>query len=217
MGPPGNGRQMNEIAPGIFHWTAHHAPIGATVSSYYIEPAGAVLDPKAPDGGWDALPGRPEQVLLTSGHHHRDAGECAQAFGIPVRGSRAAAEHIGDRLTVETFDDGDEPAPGITAIHIGVLSPDEGAFHIAVGGGAIAFADGLNRYGGALGFFPDELLGEHPDRVKAGLKEAFAGLLQRDFDHLLFAHGEPIAGGGTSALRDFLGRPVGQEDYGQSA
>jgi hypothetical protein len=28
-------------------------PIGATVSSYFMAPAGVVIDPKQPDGGWD--------------------------------------------------------------------------------------------------------------------------------------------------------------------
>lgn len=207
---------MNEITPGIFHWRVHHPAVGANVSSYYIEPAGVVLDPKTPPGGWEALPGSPQQVLLTSGHHHRDAADCARHFGIPIRASREAAEHMGDRLQVETFNDHDEPAPGVTAIHIGKLSADEGAFHIAVGPGAIAFADGVNRYGGALGFFPDELLGEHPDRVKAGLKDAFRGLLERDFDVLLFAHGDPVPHGGKTALRQFVESPVGHEDFGQA-
>ena len=207
---------MNEIIPGIFHWTAYHAPISATVSSYYIVPAGVVLDPKRPEGGWDALPDAPQQVLLTSGHHARDAEDCARTFGIPIRASREGADHLAGRLTVETFSHHDEPAPGVTAIHIGKLSPDEGAFHIAVDSGAIAFADGLNRYGGALGFFADELLGAHPDRVKEGLKQSFGGLLERDFANLLFAHGEPLVGSGKSALRDFVTSPVGHEDYGQT-
>lgn len=207
---------MNEIAPGIFHWTAYHAPISANVSSYYIAPAGVVIDPKRPDGGWEALPAKPEQVLLTSGHHSRDAQECAQEFGIPIRASREAADRLDGKLQVEVFGHPDEPAPGVTAIHIGKLSDDEGAFHIAVDQGAIAFADGLNRYGGALGFFPDELLGEHPDRVKEGLKQSFAGLLERDFAHLLFAHGEPLVGHGKTALRRFIESPVGHEEFGQS-
>jgi hypothetical protein len=69
---------------------------------------------------------------------------------------------------------------------------------------------------GALGFFSDSLLGAHPDRVKEGLKQAFHGLLDRDFDHLLFAHGEPVIGGGKAALRDFATSPVGHEDFGQA-
>jgi hypothetical protein len=34
------------------------------------------------------------------------------------------------------------------------------------------------------------------------------GLLTRDFDHLLFAHGEPLIGGGRAALRRFLREAV---------
>jgi hypothetical protein len=207
---------VQEIAAGIFHWATWHEPIRATVSSYYISPAEVVLDPKVPEGGWDALPIRPQQVLLTSGHHARDSQAFAERFGIPVRASMQAAAHINGALSLEVFNDGDEVAPGVTAIHIGKLSDDEGAFHIRANGGAIALADGINRYGGALGFFPDELLGDHPDRVKEGLKQAYAGLLTRDFHHLLFAHGDPLVGHGKAALRKFVNSPVGHEDFGQS-
>src|SRR3954447_332877 len=186
---------MQEIVPGIHHWTADHDPIGTRVSSYYVEPAGIVVDPKVPEEGMDALPGRPQQVVLTSGHHGRDAQAFADTFGIPIRASREAVEHLGGALEVEPFGHNDELAPGVTAIHIGKLSDDEGALHIAVGDGAIAFADGLHRYAGELGFFPDDLLGDDPEGVKTGLKEAFRGLLTRDFDNLIFAHGEPLIGG----------------------
>ncbi|MGI9098987.1 MAG: hypothetical protein ACR2H2_10955 [Solirubrobacteraceae bacterium] len=207
---------MREVLPGLFHWATFHEQIGVQVSSYYVEPAGIVIDPKVPEEGLEALPGEPHQVVLTSGHHHRDAQRFAEALDIPIRASHEAAERLGDALAVEPFGDHDEVAQGVTSIHIGKLSADEGALHIAVGEGAIAFADGLNRYGEALAFFPDELLGDHPDRVKDGLKQAFLGLLTRDFDHLLFAHGEPLIGGGKAALRDFATSPVGHEDFGQA-
>jgi hypothetical protein len=207
---------VQEIAPGIFHWATWHEPIRGHVSSHYIAPAEVVLDPKIPADGWEALPGRPQQILLTSGHHGRDSQAFADRFGIPIRGSAQAAERLGDALSLELFGDGDEVAPGVTAIHIGKISPDEGAFHIAAGGGAVAVADGINRYGGALGFFSDDLLGAHPDRVKNGLKQAYAGLLLRDFEHLLFAHGDPLVGRGKTALREFVNSPVGHEDFGQA-
>jgi hypothetical protein len=175
-----------------------------------------VIDPKVPDTGLEALPGRPQQVVLTSGHHNRDAEKFADTFDVPIRASHEAAAYLDGRLAIEPFGHGDEVAPGVTAIHIGKLSEDEGALYLTgVPGGAIALADGLNRYGGALGFFPDELLGAHPDRVKAGLKDAFRGLLLRDFEHLLFAHGEPIVGGAKTTLRHFLESPVGYEESGQ--
>jgi hypothetical protein len=207
---------MREIFPGVYHWSVFHEPIRTNVSSYYVEPAGIVIDPKIPEEGVTSLPGRPQQIVLTSGHHHRDAARLAEELGIPIRVSREAADRLGGTLEVEVFGHHDEVAPGVTAIHIGKLSDDEGALHIAVGEGAIAFADGLIRYGGALGFVPDELIGERPDQVKEGLKDAFRGLLTRDFDHLLFAHGDPLVGGGKEALRKFAASPAGHEDFGQT-
>jgi len=208
---------MREIAPGIFHWRTFHQPIGAEVSSYYVEPAGIVVDPKVPEGGLDALPGRPQQVVMTSGLHDRDVREVAEALRIPVRAPREARDRLGDRLAIDQpYRGGEEIAPGVTAIEIGRLCPDEYALHIAVDEGAIAFADAVTRYGDALGFFPDDLLGDDPQAVKNGLRRALGGLLARDFDHLLFAHGEPLVGGGKAALREFVGNPVGHEDFGQA-
>ncbi|HWI09247.1 MAG TPA: hypothetical protein VNT54_17235 [Solirubrobacteraceae bacterium] len=207
---------MKELIPGLFHWTTFHDGIGARVSSFYVEPAGALIDPRVPDEGLDAFAGRtrPQQVVLTSGLHARHADRFAEAFGCAVRASPQALDRLGGTLDAQPYTDGDEVAPGITAVHIGKLSPDEYALHIELDSGAIAFADGLIRYGGALGFVPDGLIGDDPDAVKEGLKDAFRGLLTRDFDHLLFAHGDPLIGGGKAALRDFLQQPAGKEDYG---
>jgi hypothetical protein len=207
---------MREILPGVDHWTVLHDPIGARVSSYNVRPAGIVVDPRVPEGGMGELTGTPQQVVLTSGLHHRDAARFAEHFGIPIRASREAIERLGDRLEVEPYGDGEELAPGVTAIKIGRLCEDEYALHLAVDAGAIAFADGLTRYGDALGFFSDDLLGDDPATVKEGLKQAFGGLLEREFDHLLFAHGEPLIGGGKAALREFVTSPAGHVDFGQS-
>jgi hypothetical protein len=68
----------------------------------------------------------------------------------------------------------------------------------------------------SLGFFSDDLLGDDPRAVKDGLREQFRSLLERDFDHLLFAHGEPVVHGGKAALRDFVSSPVGQEHFGHA-
>lgn len=85
-------------------------------------------------------------------------------------------------------------------VHVGILSPDEYALHIDVDDGALAFADGLTRYADSLGFFPDGLLGEDPRKIKEGLKRRFGTLLGCRFEHLLFAHGDPIVGHGRTAL-----------------
>jgi len=195
---------MQEIAPGIHHWTAYRDTIGTTVSSHWIEPAGVVIDPLVPDEGLEAFDVAPQQVVLTSGLHTRHAERFAEAFSIPIRAPREAADRLGDRLTFDPYTDGEELAPGVRAVHIGVLCPDEYALHITTTEGAIAFADGLQHYGQAVDFVSDDLLGDDPEAVKRGLEEQFRALLERDFDHLLFAHGDPVAGGGKRALRDFL-------------
>jgi glyoxylase-like metal-dependent hydrolase (beta-lactamase superfamily II) len=67
----------------------------------------------------------------------------------------------------------------------------------------LALADGLIHYGD-LSFVPDSLLGDDPERVKRELRDSFRRLLDRNFDALLFAHGDPIVSGGREALRDFV-------------
>lgn len=210
---------MREVLPGVLHWTTFHDGIRLEVSSYYVEPAGVVIDPRVPAQGLEEPfegRARPQQVVLTSGLHARHATEFADAFGCVIRASPQALERLGGELDAEIYTAGEELAPAITAIHIGAICPDEYALHVAVGDGAIVFADGLHRYGDALGFFSDDLLGDDADKVKAGLMDAFHGLLTRDFDHLLFAHGDPLIGGGKAALRDFVTQPVGKADFGQS-
>ena len=201
---------MDEIAPGIFHWTAFLGSIGMRVSSYFVEPAGVVIDPMTPeDGGLDWFDGRsvsPQQALLTTRHHYRDCDAFRERFGLTVRASAPGMhEFEGTDRIVEPFEFGDEVAPGVIAIGTNSISPDDTTLHIAHGGGALSFGDGLVRMAGdALGFVPDSLIGDDPEPVKRGLVDAYRGLLSRDFEHLLFAHGEPLVGGGHSALADFV-------------
>lgn len=198
---------MLEILPGVHHWAALHDGIGVRVSSYYVEPAAVLVDPKLPEEGLDAFSGlaKPQQVVLTSGHHSRDAGAFADAFGCVIRAPREAATRLDGILEFEPYGQGEELAPGITGLEIGRLAPDEGALHLAIAEGAIVFADALNHYGDTLAFFADDLLGDDPPAVKLALTQAFEGLLaQHAFDHLLVAHGDPIIGGAKAALRAFV-------------
>jgi hypothetical protein len=106
---------------------------------------------------------------------------------------------------VEGFAFGEELGPRITAHQLGVICPDDTALHIRINGGALAFADGVTRpRGGGLAFVPGFLLGDDPSAVRSGLRESLRGLLDLEFDNLLFAHGEPLIGGGKVALRAFV-------------
>lgn len=200
---------MQELLPGIHHWTAFRSTIGKRVSSYYVEPAGVVIDPMVPEEGLELFDGHepPRQVILTIRHHYRDSDRFAERFGCPVVCNEAGLhEFEGSDRVVEAFGPGDELAPGIVALGTDAISPDDTTLHIAHGGGVLAFGDGLVRPpGGPLSFVPDHLLGDDPEAVKEGLRNAYRGLLERDFDTLLFAHGEPLVGGGRAALKEFLG------------
>jgi hypothetical protein len=210
-----------EVLPGVHHWRAFHDAVKERVSSYYVEPAGAMIDPMVPEDGlewFETLDVRPQQVVLTNLRHWRDSDRFVEAFDCLVRCSHRALEALENGREAEPFNDADEVAPGVTAIEIGKLAPDETVFHVAAGDGALAFGDALIRpAGGPLAFLPASALGAHPDRVRDGLRDAFRGLLLRDFDALLFTHGEPLPNGGDRALRRFVERPVGKPGYGDTA
>ena len=200
-------RPIREVLPGVHHWTSIHPRIRLPVDSYYIEPAGVVLDPTVPREGleWFERRRTPSQVVLTNRHHLRHAERYAEAFGCPIRCSIPGLHEFEGGPRVEGFEFGEELAPGVTAHELGAICPDDTALHIrTTGGGALAFADGLTRpRGGGLGFVPGFLMGDDPAAVRAGLRESLRRLLDLDFDNLLFAHGEPLIGGGKAALREF--------------
>jgi hypothetical protein len=201
---------MREILPGIHHWTTLHPRIRQPVSSYYVEPAQMLIDPLVPREGLAWFVDRPpQQVVLTNRHHYRQSDCFSEEFDCIVRCSEPGLHEFEGGPDVEGFAFGDELAPGITAVRVGAICPDETALHIAMEGGVIAFADGLTRPGGgSLAFVPDFLMGDDLKAVKNGLVTAFGDLLRLSFDSLLFAHGDPLVGGGKRALEEFVEQPA---------
>lgn len=193
---------MREIAPGIVHWTARHPNIGMEVSSYWLVAERVLLNPLDPPDGL----GDPAAVVLTNRHHYRSSGEIAERSGCPIHVPREGMHAFTAGEPVTPYGDGDEPAPGVHAHHVGELSDDEYAIAIP-GASALAVADGVVRWeaGGPLAFVPDHLIGDDPEGVKAGLRAAYTRLLgDVAFEHLLLAHGDPFVGDGASALRAFV-------------
>ena len=197
---------MNEILPGVFHWTAKHPKILANVSSYYVAESGTVLDPMLPpDGlGWFGDEREVETIALTNRHHDRQAAEYCGAFGVgPVLVPESGLhEFDGKDLDVRGYAPGEEIVSGIVAHEVGALCPDDMALEIR-SAGALALADGLVHVRGVVRFVSDNLMDDPPE-TKRGLVASFERLLDVDFDALLFAHGDPIVGDGKQALREFL-------------
>jgi hypothetical protein len=202
---------MDEPLPGLWHWTAVHPSIGIPVHSHYLPSAGTVFDPLLPVEGLEFFEqhGPPERVVLSNRHHMRHAERLADAFGCELLCNRAGLHEFDDGgPRVRGFAPGDKLAPGIEARELGVICPDDTAFHLAAGPGALLFADAVIRAGrgedGGLTFVPDRYIGDDPELIKRGVRMACARLAEADdFDALLFAHGYPLAGGGREALISF--------------
>jgi len=196
---------MKEILPGVLHWTRLHPKIKFEVSSYYLVDERVLIDPLQPEEGVDGFSTRPETILLTNRHHYRDSGQLRETFDCSIHCVESGMHEFKQGEPVQAFSPGDPLPGGIQAIEIGVISPDETALFIPKGDGIIALADGAIRLGeGPLGFVPEEYMGDNPEGIKTGLRQAFRPLLDYDFDHLLLAHGPPQIGGGKNALREFV-------------
>ncbi|MDT5029675.1 MAG: hypothetical protein QOE61_6633 [Micromonosporaceae bacterium] len=199
---------VNELAPGLWHWTSRHPHIGSDVSSYYLESERVLIDPMIPPEGleWFEQHGAPEHVLLSNRHHDRDAWKLHEAFGCQVHCIRNGLHELEGRGPLVPFDFGDELPGGVIAHEIGAISPDETALHVPAHH-ALACADGVTSRGegSRLAFVPDQLM-DDPESTKQALRQAYRGLLESglEFDLLLLAHGNPVAPGGREALEEFL-------------
>ena len=204
---------MDEIAPGLFHWTALHPGLGRDVHSHSHAPSGTLFDPMEPAEGvgrFARTGRRPERIVLSNRHHWRHSDRYVEAYGSTVLAHEAGLHEFSDGRAVRGFAFGDELAPGVRAHEVGVLTPEETALGIDAGDGALLVADSLWRGPhGDLGVMPDVLRGDHPAAVRDGLREAFRRLLDEvAFDTLLLAHGAPVTTTGRSALLVFVTAPT---------
>ena len=186
---------MEEIAPGLWHWTAHRDSIDSEVSSYYLAEERVAIDPMLPRERPEWF--RPEHAILTCRHHSRDAWE----LGLEPRVMEQGAHELEGRGEFRTYRWGDVLPGGIVAHEVGALSPDETALHLPRHR-ALAVGDGVVRWRGVEGltFVPDFLM-DDPERTKEGLRAAYRRLLDElDFEHLLLAHGDPVVGTGREEL-----------------
>jgi hypothetical protein len=201
---------LSEVIPGILEWSGRHPNHGSVVHSHYLTEQRIAIDPIAIDRIVAALEraGGVEQVVLTNRHHVRGSEQIIAASGAVLRCPRAglhAFEGPGTPIAVG-YGWEEEIAENVTAHEVGSLAPDEGALHIAVGPGALAFGDTIVADERGLGFVPDSLM-DDPEETKRGIVAAIGPLLDLDFDVLLMAHGAPIPVGGKQVLAAFADAP----------
>jgi hypothetical protein len=206
---------MQEILPGLYHWTAVHPRIYSEVSCYWLHAPGVAIDLlEPPDVGldWFATAAQlPTAVLLSNRHHSRDAARFAQRFSCPVLCNRAGLHEFADgELAVQGFDVGQRLPGEVLACEMDAICPDDTALYLPAQR-ALLFADGVVRGGppggdGPLGWVPDSLM-DDPSHTRAGLLASCRRLLadpQLDFQHLLLAHGGPVLEEGRALLQDLV-------------
>ena len=199
---------LREVIPGILHWSAFHEAIKMDVHSYYLPEQRVAIDPMPSEGLLEALAdhGGVERVLLTNRHHLRGSEQLVERFGCEVLCPESGMHEFDSDQIVKPYRWGERLAPGVTAHEVGAICPDDGALHIEIGVGAIAFADALIAWQGGLAFVPDFLMDDAP-AVKSATEIALRRLLELEFDAILLAHGEPIPSGGKELLREFIENP----------
>ncbi len=200
---------MKEILPGVFHWKTFHEGIRAYVHSYCINATDPVvlIDPRVPAQGleWFAAHGMPQHIYLTNRHHYRHSDRFAARYGAQVWCHRDGLHEFTRGEKVKGFTHGTKLPGGVLALKVGVLCPEETALYFPLNGGILAIGDAIVRSNGKLGFVPDEYMGEEPEGVKRGLRKILLKQVhEREFDHLLFAHGAPWIDGAKDGLRKFL-------------
>lgn len=196
---------MEEILAGIFHWSAVHPRIGTEVGSHFAVDSGTAIDPLLPGEGIEWFDEREvRRIVLSNRHHLRHAPQIAARFGCPILCHEAGLHEFGEGSGVQGFAFGDRLADEVVALEMDAICPEDTVLRIEVGGGALLFADSLVHHR-EVGFVPDMLIGEDPERVKRRIRERCAELLEEeDFEHLLFAHGDPLIGNGEKALCSLL-------------
>jgi hypothetical protein len=194
---------MEEVLDGVFHWKAIHPRLKIEVGCHFVAGSGTVIDPLIPAEGTEWFDGRGVQrIVLSNRHHLRQAPDFAERFGCPIRCHESGLHEFEGGPQVEGFAFGDRLADDVVALEMDAICPDDTVLRIEAGGGALLFADSLINYGG-IGFVPDQLIGDDPERVKREVRERCAALAEEErFDHLLFAHGYPLVDGGPDALRE---------------
>lgn len=199
---------MEEVLPGLIHWSAFHEGIGHDVHSSFVLASGTLIDPMEPPQGLEVVGAlaTPRRVVLSNRHHYRHSSRFQEHFRCPVLCHEAGLAELARERAVRGFAFDERLAQDVRALELGSICAEETTLALEVDGGALCFGDGLTRdERGALAFMPDALLGDDPRGVREGLRSGLARMLDEDFDTLLFAHAAPVPEGGRALLEAFLG------------
>ena len=201
---------VQELAPGLWRWTAFHPEWKEEVGSVYYEAPDAVVlvDPLVPQDEpkrfWSALDrdierrAKPVHVLITTFWHTRSAREVAERYGAhvwaPSRG-RGAIERRA-RTVTDVFRPDDELPGGVVPAK--TARGAEVVFWIPTHKSLVT-GDVII---GGLKLCPKSWL---PEKVSLDqLRDSLRPLLELPVERVLVSHGDPVLSGGREALVQIL-------------
>jgi hypothetical protein len=211
---------VDEIAPGMWRWTAPHpewhtdVEWGREVASFALAVDGTLVlvDPLVPDDVWprlDELAAKRETVaaLITIPYHVRSSEDALARYGTKasVWGHAAVARRMRDGSLLRPIEPG-APLPGrAEAFAIGSPRRQEMPLWFP-SHRALAFGDTVVGVEGALRVWIWEDLDS--TKRKAWYRNRFVPtlepLLALETESVLVTHGPPVVGGGSEALREAL-------------
>jgi hypothetical protein len=213
---------VNEVAPGIWHWTAPHPEWrpahewAAEVASYaLVLPDTVVLvDPQAPPGGtseaeafWRDLDRLLErharaEVMITIPYHARSAETVQERYrrkAVRVWGHPATASRLSSGVPIQAIEPGQPLAAGATAYPIGNPRRQEMPLYFP-SHKALAFGDAVVGVGRTLRVW-DLLTSERRAAwYRTRFLPSLEPLLELDIAHVLVTHGPPAIGDGRRKL-----------------
>ena len=169
---------------------------------FFVDPI--ALRPAAMDELLEETAGTPPAgVLVTNANHARAAAEFAGRFGVGLAATEETARAAG-LASGETIPEAGGSVFGgaFEAVALPGAAVGEVAFLRGDGGGLVVVGDALLHMG-SQGFavLPDKYC-ENPK----ALRRSLAGLAERRFATMAFAHGDPLVGRADERLRALLGR-----------
>lgn len=202
---------VQQILPGVWHWTAPHPNLrDFAVSSYWLDEVRILVDPLIGPSERDWFSGlglTPDAIVLTNHHHYRSSAELSDRYGAAIHAPQASV-HLyrgGERVT--GYGAGDELAAGLVAVDLGARSANDCGLYFERAR-ALWPADTIVRApddpADPIGWVIDAFF-EDPAASKSELLTVFTRILSdTDFEHLMPAHGLPLIGNGRAELEKLV-------------
>ena len=193
---------VEQIVPGVWHWSIHNSNIGGNVSASHAvggEDGGVWIDPVRVDDS-DSLP-RPQAIVLTSRGHQRAAWRYRREFGVPVHAPRGGDGY--DEEPDSLYGEGDSLPEGLVAIPTPGFGDAKFALHRAAQGetpSLMIVGDlVMRKEDGSLTTIPPQFQSD-----PAAARNSLERVASERFDLLLIGHAPPVSGNPRGQLQSLL-------------